>query len=956
MGLGSGSGEVIHAMSASSSFAGLSVRTQQLFSEQFDDGFYLSQLTHGAARDLREAAEADPAGHFLSAGWHLGLSPCRWFDTLGYLADNPELAEVGINPFLHYLETGMDAGRRPMPFFVDRTSTHPDLKRSGRYEYGPIRHVLNFAAEGAAEPEALPERLAVHIHLYYTEMLGPVATLIGRLPCGFDLLVSTQEDADTEALQTQLSALLPLARSVTVRGVPNRGRDMSPWLVCFQDEIRQSDLFLHLHGKKSAHHSYHSGWFEFLGHSLLGSPAVARQMLSLFAKYPDLGMVAPGYWQMLRRAPNYGKSQDLCRHLTARMGIPLPDICPDFPAGGFFCCRSAVLTPLLDLNLGFQDFPAEEGQICGTLAHAIERLLGQMPGLMGQRFEMVSVDVPFEQAGQQRRTLTPSPLTPDLALQKGPSVSVLCTVARWQDHLPRVLASALDQVPPPTEVILADISEGPRVLTEVMARFPAQLATGQLKLIAPSGVIRADGYNLALDAAEGDILAYQTENRIWAPGYLAQLRAAFRKAPEAMSLYTNLQGAPAGQDSAAGRLRLLGAHRPTMLAQDLMDLTVFAHRRQLTDTGLRFAPDLKEEAGWDFILRATHTQAPLHLDHSYCACLDQGRRPAAPRRDGVRLKHRAERLYWQQDSLQIALKIPAPRPAYKHRWGDLHLAESLAKALDRLGCRTRVDILPDWYTHHPEDDAVIVLRGVTPYTPDPRHINMMWHISHPARVTLDEMRGYDHVCVSAYPEAARIIEQLGMQASVMLQCADPERFHPEVDLTGVPHHDLLFVGNSRKTARWMPQACVDQGLPVAIYGAEWQGLIPPQYVKGTHVPNNRLAAYYRAARIVLNDHWADMADLGFVSNRIMDAGMAGAMVISDHFSGEEALMGQVVTCRNPAEVKEAAQYYLAHEDERLKQAAALHRLVMLHHRVDQRAEQVLKTLRGLHEDRLLGRR
>lgn len=937
-----------------SPFAGLSSRAEQLCRALFDADFYISQLvgpqdTAGLS-GIRQAAQADPIGHFMTEGWQLGLSPCRWFDALGYLAANPAVGKMRINPFLHYLETGVEAEHRPMPFYIDRPATHPELVRMGRSEYGPIRHILRLEDQGAETAAA--DRLAVHIHVFYEEMLDALIRLLTRLPCAFDLLVSTREDADIAAMQSRLEAALPAARQVIIRPVPNRGRDMAPWLVLFQEEIRQSDLFLHLHGKKSLHNGYHKGWFEFLSHSLLGSPSVAQQMLGLFAKYPDLGMVAPGYWPMLRRAPNYGKARDLCRHLAARMGIALPELCTDFPAGGFFCCRSAILEPLLGLDLDFQDFPVEEGQICGTLAHAIERLLGLMPTLHGKKFEMVAVDVPFDQASQQRKQTDPvKPLDP--TAHNVPSISVLCAVSEWRDDLPEVLHSALDQIPAPKEVILADISKGTRVLTEVMTQFAGQLASGRLKLVAPSGMTQADAYNIGLDEAAGEVLTYLTETRKWAPGYLAQLASIFKKRPDVSSVYSNLTGPATGPDSAAERLRILGAQRPMMLSENLIDLTVFAHRRHLTDTGLRFSPELENGAPWDFVLKATAHQAPLHLDQGYCANLASA---PEPQRTQVHLRHRPERLWWRQDSLQIALKIAAPRPAYKHRWGDLHLAESLAKALDRLGCRTRVDILPDWYHHYPEDDAVIVLRGVTPYDPDPRHINLMWHISHPARVTLDEMRSYDHVCVSAYPEAARVIEHLGMQASVMLQCADPERFHPGVDLTGVPRHDLLFVGNSRKTARWMPQACVDQGLPIAIYGAEWEGLIPPEHVKGSHVPNTRLAAYYRASKIVLNDHWADMADRGFVSNRIMDAGMAGAMVISDHFAGEEALMGQVVTCRTPAEVKEAAEYYLAHEDERQTQAAALHRLVMMHHRVDQRAEQVLKTIRSLLEDRLLGRR
>jgi lipopolysaccharide biosynthesis protein len=47
----------------------------------------------------------------------------------------------------------------------------------------------------------------------------------------------------------------------------------------------------------------------------------------------------------------------------------------DFASGSMFWARSAALRPVLDLRLRTTDFPPETGQIDGTTAHALERLL-----------------------------------------------------------------------------------------------------------------------------------------------------------------------------------------------------------------------------------------------------------------------------------------------------------------------------------------------------------------------------------------------------------------------------------------------------------------------------------------------------------------------------------------------------------------------------------------------------
>ena len=46
--------------------------------------------------------------------------------------------------------------------------------------------------------------------------------------------------------------------------------------------------------------------------------------------------------------------------------------------GTMFWCRMDYLDPLLDLFLMPSDFESEKGQIDGTMAHAVERILGKI--------------------------------------------------------------------------------------------------------------------------------------------------------------------------------------------------------------------------------------------------------------------------------------------------------------------------------------------------------------------------------------------------------------------------------------------------------------------------------------------------------------------------------------------------------------------------------------------------
>ena len=74
-----------------------------------------------------------------------------------------------------------------------------------------------------------------------------------------------------------------------------------------------------------------------------------------------------------------------------------------------------------------------------------------------------------------------------------------------------------------------------------------------------------------------------------------------------------------------------------------------------------------------------------------------------------------------------------------------------------------------------------------------------------------------------------------------------------------------------------------------MYGAGWDNLIEKKYIKGTFIPNDKLAQAYGSAAIVLNDHWDDMRKWGFLSNRLFDASSAGARIITDDITGCESV-------------------------------------------------------------------
>ena len=56
--------------------------------------------------------DVNPLQHCEQFGWLKGRDPSTGFDTLGYLAANPDVAAAHINPLDHFLAFGIYEGRQ----------------------------------------------------------------------------------------------------------------------------------------------------------------------------------------------------------------------------------------------------------------------------------------------------------------------------------------------------------------------------------------------------------------------------------------------------------------------------------------------------------------------------------------------------------------------------------------------------------------------------------------------------------------------------------------------------------------------------------------------------------------------------------------------------------------------------------------------------------------------------
>lgn len=244
-------------------------------------------------------------------------------------------------------------------------------------------------------------------------------------------------------------------------------------------------------------------------------------------------------------------------------------------------------------------------------------------------------------------------------------------------------------------------------------------------------------------------------------------------------------------------------------------------------------------------------------------------------------------------------------------WGDTYFADALARALARLGYNCRVDCQDEWYSK-PETDITIHLKGLYKYTPSVSSKNIIWIISHPELVTIEELNAFDLIFCASESFGHKIADNCLPPVRYLPQASEPAIFSP----INEPHKDidLLFVGNNYEAQHGRCRKIIADLLKtrkkynLAVVGQQWRGYIPDNCILADFIEPEQVPLLYSRAKIVLNDHHREMQQEGFINNRTYDLALAKMFQISDHVEGMEKL--SVVSYESPADLEEKLDHFL----------------------------------------------
>jgi len=281
--------------------------------------------------------------------WSSGIDRRKLFPGFhpGIFLEQYGMPESGGDPLVNYLRAGQP---------------------EGLWRYDMI------TSEEIAQPLAPETRIALHLHVYYPDLLSEMLTRLNRNRIRPDLFISVPTEFVRDEVRSEL--INYSGQVIEIQIVPNRGRDIGPFLTAFGAAfVDRYDVVGHLHTKKTTDvegDMVGKNWYEFLLENLLGGKGnMADIILGRMAVDPSIGMVFADDPYVV----GWGSNRSYAEALGQQVGLStLPEYFL-FPVGTMFWARVQALRPIFNLGLVWQDYPTEPLSYDGSLLHALERLL-----------------------------------------------------------------------------------------------------------------------------------------------------------------------------------------------------------------------------------------------------------------------------------------------------------------------------------------------------------------------------------------------------------------------------------------------------------------------------------------------------------------------------------------------------------------------------------------------------
>jgi hypothetical protein len=355
--------------------------------DDFDAEFYKASYP-----DLAGLNDAEARDHYFLHGKSEGRwgSPRDIVETLRiaevplgffsdeYLALNPDLQldyKSDFFPlFMHYLTVGRIENRR-----IGRWQFHLD----------PLAiEIPTVSIPAPVQPVPEHTDVCVVMHFFYDDLWPELAGFANSFSeMSRDVYINVVDIAWSFRFQRELRELCPGA---FVQLSNDNGRDIGGFVRLLDNiDIERYTAFAFMHSKKSPHIAPERGthWRRTLLNAFAGNKQIATDAVELFRSDPSVGLIASKDW----RATDLGNNLANYQRMLDYFEISEENREVEYVSGTMFLIRPEIIRRLYD---GLKNMEFEYGgdknvefHRDGQIAHAVERVVGNLTRQMGYRIQ-----------------------------------------------------------------------------------------------------------------------------------------------------------------------------------------------------------------------------------------------------------------------------------------------------------------------------------------------------------------------------------------------------------------------------------------------------------------------------------------------------------------------------------------------------------------------------------------
>ena len=231
------------------------------------------------------------------------------------------------------------------------------------------------------------KKIAIHIHVFYTDLLDEIFTHLVNIQNKFTLFLTTTTEKNVRIIEAFFNKNVHSHFEVKIILVENRGRDIYPFYQALKPFYNNYEIIGHLHTKKSLHSSRGDMWRQYLFNNLFGKNYFFDNLVDYLENNKDVGFVVPPpmnmeglpsiYLSFLNNTPDFKENISKTLHKFNQDSDKLlysSEKNLDFPCGNMFIAKTEAIKQFFEKDLVRDDFPEEAGQLAHTLQHYVESI------------------------------------------------------------------------------------------------------------------------------------------------------------------------------------------------------------------------------------------------------------------------------------------------------------------------------------------------------------------------------------------------------------------------------------------------------------------------------------------------------------------------------------------------------------------------------------------------------